>query len=174
NPDDQVEQPGNFQNGAADIDYQAGSAFSWEASEFVAHEKSLVWYGGLIAVAAVFAAGLAWFRQWIAIAMVAAMTLAVISFSRKQPRILQYSIDDRGISINGKLHDYDLFTTYSLQPQVGWREIDFEPSRRFSQRLTVLCEDEAFDQIEAILSEHLPRVDRNPDFIEKLTRYLKF
>ncbi|HEX7259365.1 MAG TPA: hypothetical protein VF272_00340 [Candidatus Saccharimonadia bacterium] len=156
------------------VDPHEVAAFGWEASEFVLHEKPVVWYVGVIAAAAVFCAGLAWFKQWIAIALVAVMTLAVISFSRKEPRVLQYMVDDDGITIDGKLHDYYLFKSYSLHPQVGWREIDFEPAKRFSQRLTVLCEDEAFDHIEAVLSVHLPRVDREPDFIEKLTRYLKF
>jgi hypothetical protein len=102
------------------------------------------------------------------------MTFAIVVYSRKEPRVLPYEVDDQGIHISGKLHDYQLFKSYSLHPQVGWCEIDFEPSKRFAQRLTILCDDESFEQIEAILKQHLPRVDREPDFVEKLTRYVKF
>ncbi len=148
--------------------------FSWEASEFVFHEKPAGWYLALFAAAALLGGGLAWFKQWIAIAMVAVMTLAIITFSRKQPRTLHYQVDEAGITIDGKLHPYELFKSYSLHPQVGWKEIDFEPAKRFSQRLTVLCEEDAFDQIEDVLVQQLPRVDREPDFIEKLSRTIKF
>ncbi len=148
--------------------------FAWEASEYVAHSKSAAWYVGLLVIATILAAGLAWFRQWTGTALVAVMTFAVIVYSRKDPRTLEYAVDEQGIHINDKLHDYRLFKSYSLHPQVGWREIDFEPAKRFSQRLTVLCEEEDFNHIEEVLAQHLPRLDREPDFVEKLTRYVRF
>lgn len=151
-----------------------GHSFSWEASEFVHHEKPALWYVGLWVGAAVLCGVLAFLQQWFGVVVVVMMTLAVIVYSRKEPRTLSYAIDDNGISIDGKLSTYKLFHSYSVHPEVGWHEIDLEPARRFSPRLTLLAEGESFDQIEAILSQHLPRQDRELDPIEKLSRYLKF
>ena len=149
-------------------------SFTWEASEYVFHEKSTVWYLVLWVIAAVLVGGLALLHQWLSIVVVVVTALAVMVYSRKEPRTLTYALDDQGISIDGKLSSYHLFKSYSAHQEVSWREIDLEPARRFAPRLTVLCEAENFDMIEEILDGHLPRVDRDPDWIEQVTRYIKF
>jgi len=149
-------------------------SFSWEASEFVHHDKPAWWNLGLIAGVVVICAVLALLRQWLSVGVVALMALAVNMYARKAPRTLLYALDSHGVSINGKLSPYSHFRSYNIQPQVGWEEIDLEPAGRFSPRLTLLADEDNFDQIEGILANHLPRVDRDPDIIEKISRYLKF
>ena len=149
-------------------------SFTWEASEYVFHEKPAIWYLLLWVATALLAGGLGLLHQWISIVVVVVMAVAVMVYSRKEPRTLTYALDGQGISIDGKLSSYHLFKSYSAHEEVSWREIDLEPARRFAPRLTVLCEVENFDTIEEILTHHLPRVDREPDWIEKLTRYIKF
>jgi hypothetical protein len=149
-------------------------SFTWDASEYVFHEKPLAWYTALWVATALLSGGLGLMHQWLSIVVVVVMALAVMVYSRKEPRTLTYALDGQGISIDGKLSSYHLFKSYSAHEEVSWREIDLEPARRFAPRLTVLCEVENFDTIDEILAQHLPRVDRDPDWIEKLTRYIKF
>jgi hypothetical protein len=149
-------------------------SFTWEASEYVFHEKPFAWYIGLWAVTAVLCGGLGLMRQWLSIVVVVITALAVMVYSRKEPRTLGYALDEHGISIDGKLSPYHLFKSYSVHEEVSWQEIDLEPARRFAPRLTVLCEHDSFDQINEILTQHLPRLDRDPDWVEQLTRYIKF
>ncbi|HUC87369.1 MAG TPA: hypothetical protein VMR75_03575 [Candidatus Saccharimonadales bacterium] len=149
-------------------------SFTWEASEFVHHEKPAIWYIGLWLAVAIICGILGLLRQWVSIAVVIVMALAVLVYSRKEPRTLQYAVDDHGVSINGKLSPYAHFRSFNLQVEVGWQEIDLEPSQRFAPRLTLLADADNIDQIEAILTNHLPKVDRDPDLIERLSRYLKF
>ncbi len=149
-------------------------SFTWEASEYVFHQKPLIWYAGLWAVAAILSGGLGLMHQWLSIVVVVVMALVVMVYSRKEPRTLTYALDGQGISIDGKLSDYHLFKSYSAHQELSWDEIDLEPAQRFAPRLTVLCEVDNFDTIEDILAQHLPRVDREHDWIERLTRYIKF
>ena len=149
-------------------------SFTWQASEYVYHQKPAVWYLALWVLTALLCGGLALMHQWLSIVVVVVMALAVMVYSRKEPRTLNYALDDQGISIEGKVSSYHLFKSYSAHEEVGWREIDLEPARRFAPRLTVLCELENYDAIEDILAQHLPRVDRDPDWIERATRYIKF
>ena len=149
-------------------------SYAWEASEFVHHEKPASWYAGLWLVAAIICAILGLLQQWLSIVVVIVMTFAVIVYSKKEPRTLQYSLDEHGVSINGNNSPYALFKSYSVQPEVGWQEIDLEPARRFAPRLTLISDGDEMQQIEAVLSKHLPRLDRDPDWIERLSRYLKF
>lgn len=149
-------------------------AYAWEASEYVHHDKSASWYVWLWIAVALICAGLGLLQQWLSIAVIVVMAVAIVMYSRKQPRVLKYELDDHGITIDGKLTRYNLYKSYSIQKQIGWQEVDLEPSQRFSPRLTLLGEDETLPHIESILSQHLPRVDREPDFIERASRYLKF
>lgn len=149
-------------------------SFIWDASEYVFHEKPYAWYIALWIATAVLCGGLGLMRQWLSIVVVVVTALAVMVYSRKQPRTLTYALDEQGISIDGKVSSYHLFKSYSVHQEVSWQEIDLEPARRFAPRLTILCEIDHFDNIEAILSQHLPRVDRDHDWIEQLTRYIKF
>jgi hypothetical protein len=149
-------------------------SFTWEASEYVFHDKPFMWYVGLWGLTAILCGGLGLMHQWLSIVVVVVMALVVMVYSRKEPRTLTYALDDLGISIDGKISSYHLFKSYSIHQEVSWQEVDLEPARRFAPRLTVLCEIDNFDMIEDILSQHLPRVDRDPDWIESLTRYIKF
>jgi hypothetical protein len=149
-------------------------SFSWEASEFVHHDKPFWWNLGLVVAALVICAILALLHQWLSVGVVVLMALAVNMYARKAPRTLMYALDSKGVSINGKLSPYSHFRSYNIQPQVGWEEIDLEPAGRFSPRLTLLADEDHFEQIETVLAHHLPRVDRDPDIIEKISRYLKF
>ena len=149
-------------------------SFTWEASEYVEHEKSVGWYLSLWAVAAVISGVLAWQKQWLSIVVIVVMAMSLVVYSRKSPRTLTYALDEKGLSVNGKMMPYAQFKSYSVFQEIAWREINLEPSQRFSPRLTLLCEQEDFDTIEEILAHHLPRVDRDPDPIERLSRYLRF
>jgi hypothetical protein len=149
-------------------------SYSWEASEYVFHQKGAKWYMLLFGVAGALEAVLVILQQWLSVTVVAVMTLAVVVYSRKAPRVLQYHLDEHGITINGKLNPYNDFRSYSVIEDVGWQSIDLEPAKRLVPRLTILAEHDNFEAIESILSAHLPQINRRPDWIERLTRYFKF
>lgn len=149
-------------------------AFQWQASEFVHHHKGAAWYGALAGgvVVLVFVAIL--FKFWLSIGVFIAMGAAIAVYANKAPRILTYEIDAHSLSIDGKDYPYRNFRSFGVISDLEWHTIDLEPTQRFMPRLTVLFSDEDFDAIVNHLSEHLPRTDRSPDLIERITRYLRF
>jgi hypothetical protein len=149
-------------------------SFSWQASEYVFHEKPHTWYLILFGLAIGLGAGLLLLKQWLSVVVVAVMTLAVLVWSKKAPRVLDYHLDDHGIIIQGKSYPYSQFKSFSVQQDVAWRSVDLEPAKRLMPRLTLLCENDDLNIIESILANHLPRHDREPDFIERITRAIKF
>ena len=84
-------------------------SFSWEASEFVHHDKPTIWYGSLILGIIVLCGIFVFLHQWLSIAVVILMALAIYMYSRKVPRTLQYALDEKGVSINGKISPYHNF-----------------------------------------------------------------
>jgi hypothetical protein len=153
---------------------QPGPSYAWQASEYVFHSKSAGWYVILLLITAVLCGVLAFFQQWLSIAVVVVMALAVIIYTRKEPRELNYGIGDGGVEVSGRLMHYGEFRSYSIMEEVSWHSIDLEPAKRFVPRLTLLCENDDIEEIEQILSTHLPREDRQLDWIERATRRLRF
>jgi hypothetical protein len=151
-----------------------GHSFSWQASEFIHHQKSAGWYAtlALIAVALVAAAILT--QQWFSIAVFASMTAAVVVYASKEPRVLSYRIDNTGITIDNKPNPYKNFKSYSVVKDTGWQMIDLDPTQRFMPRVSIIFDNDDLDKITALLDTKLPRIDREPDWIEKLTRSIRF
>lgn len=156
------------------VDPNLPQSYTWDASEYIYHEKPSFYYVGLWVATALIAAVLAFFQQWLSIAVVVVMALAVMVYSRKQPRTLSYQLDSSGVTIHGNTQPYAEFHSYSVMQDTAWYSVDLEPNKRFIPRLTLICENDDIETINQILGQHLPRVDRNPDWIESLTRYLRF
>lgn len=148
--------------------------FQWQASEYVQHHKGVGWYLGLVAIVLILL-GVAFInQQWLGIAVLLVMAIAVVVYANKPPRILTYMLDFKGITIESKFYAYDQFRSFSVLQDSEWHAIDLEPTQRFMPRLTIIFVSEDLDGIVEHLSLHLPRTDRQPDLIERLTRYVRF
>lgn len=147
---------------------------SWQAHEFIHHQKRPLWYLGLFVVVAALSAVGVLTHQWTGLVVLAAMTLAVVVYSNKAPRTLNYSLTESGILIESKYHPYDQFRSFAVFADIAWHSIDLDPVKRFAPRLSILFEDKDLEAIVQALSDELPRVDRRPDLIERVTRFLRF
>ncbi|HSX14969.1 MAG TPA: hypothetical protein VLE72_03655 [Candidatus Saccharimonadales bacterium] len=146
----------------------------WQASEFVHHDKRIGWYLIFFVVVAALVAVAVITHQWLSIGVFGLMAVALLVYTKKQPRVLNYSLGDRGLTIDTKFYDYDSFRTFGVIQDLAWHLIDLEPMRRFMPRLNILFEDDNRDQIIELLEQHLPRQDREPDLVERAARYLHF
>ena len=162
-------------NEIGDLDDQIEeSAFQWQASEYVQHHKGAGWYMALGGVVLVLLAVAVFTQQWLSIAVFLVMAAAVVVYAHKPPRVLLYQLDSKGIIIEGKPYAYSQFRSFGVLPDLSWHTIDLEPTQRFMPRLTIIFDENDFDSIVNHLSLHLPRTDRQPDLVERLTRYLRF
>jgi hypothetical protein len=149
-------------------------AYSWEASEYVHHHKGMGWYLGLLGLLAVLVAAAVLLKLWLTIGAFLVMALAIVVYARRPPRTLLYELSQKGIMIDGKEYPYAEFRSFGVLKDLEWHTIDLEPVRRFNPRMSILFDNDDFDAIVGHLELHLPRTDRNPDVIERLTRTLRF
>jgi hypothetical protein len=148
--------------------------FSWQASEYVQHHKSMAWYVVVVAAVIVLSVGAGLLHFWFSIGVFIAMGAAVIVYASRPPRTLTYDLSGDGLHIDGKLFPFHTFRSFSVLRDVSWHTIDLEPTQRFMPRLSVLFNDNDLESIASHLMAYLPRVDRELDMIERLTRYLRF
>ncbi len=149
-------------------------AFSWQASEYVHHHKGPGWYAALGGIVLVLVAVAFFLHYWLEIGAFLAMGGAIMVYARKPPRTLLYELTPTGITIEGRQFPFTELRSFGVLPDVEWHTIDLEPTKRFNPRMTLLFEDEDFDSIVGHLELHLPRVDRKPDVIEQITRFVRF
>ncbi len=102
------------------------------------------------------------------------MAAAVVVYASKEPRILTYRIDNHGITIEQKRNPFSNFKSFTVLKETGWHMIDLEPTQRFMPRVSIIFDSEDLDNITELLEQKLPRVDRDPDWIERLTRSIRF
>jgi hypothetical protein len=152
-----------------------GSAVSWTASEFIAHEKSANWYI-LLFGSSVIAAGLTWliFKDILAAAVILVAVLMLAAYSKRQPRELEYSLDDSGITIGQKHYPYTLFRSFSIIDDGAFSSIELLPLKRFSPSITVYYDPDNEDAIADALAPHVPFVPRKPDPVDQLIRRIRF
>ncbi|HEY2004302.1 MAG TPA: hypothetical protein VGH44_04280 [Candidatus Saccharimonadia bacterium] len=149
-------------------------AFSWQASEYVHHHKGPEWYAALAGALAILILAAVLLHLWVEIALFTAMGAAVAVYAHKPPRTLTYELTPQGVTIEGKQYPFDDFRSFGVVKDEEWHTIDLEPMKRLAPRLSVLFDPEDFDSVVGHLELHLPRADRDPDPIEKLSRYLRF
>jgi hypothetical protein len=148
---------------------------SWTASEFVAHEKSAGWYGGLI-IAALLLSALVFLitRDAVSVGVVIVAALLLSVYAAHQPRQLEYRIDRRGIAIGSKYRTYDEFKSFSIVPEGAFSSIVFIPLKRFGPALTIYYDPADEEKILAVLANQLPFDQARRDMVDSLMRRIRF
>lgn len=150
------------------------ATFSWEASEYVHHHKSILWYAVVVLVVIGLLGVAVWFKYWLEIGVFLMMGAAVFVYANKPPRTMSYELSSDGIRVDGKLYSYSDIRSFSVMEDEDWHYIDLEPTKRLSLRVVILFDSSNYDEIVGHLERHIPRQDRDLDLIEKITRKARF
>ena len=173
-----VQQPSldNYQpQMAAEQPMAHDDVVTWSASEFIAHQKSFVWYAllGLVAIAV---GALIYILTSDKISTGAVIFVAVVMgiAAARKPRTLPYQLDHAGLSIGVKFYDYGQFRSFAVMDEGAFSSVVFMPLRRFMPIITVYFEPQDQDRIVAILADHLPMEAHQLDTIDQLMRKIRF
>src|SRR6476646_4679228 len=87
----------------------------WQAPEYVQERRSPWWFIGFWAVAVVLMALAAFIiRSWSFAILVPAMAAALMIYSHRPPRMLNYVLSEKGLYINEKLHPISEFRSFGI------------------------------------------------------------
>jgi hypothetical protein len=166
--------PALFEDAVASQGSSDGQSMEWTASEADYNQKGMWWYLVLAAIIVVLVATAVIFKLWLGIGVFVVMGVAIAIFAQRGPHTQSYMLDEQGLTVEGKLYPYDKFKSFGVIADPSWHAIDLESTSRVMPRLNILYNDSDFDAIVDILTAVLPREDRSPDLIERLTRWLRF
>lgn len=176
---DKPQAPNPLDNSQPEVktgaDSPGGSSVTWEASEFIHHEKSMNWYllltGAAILLGAVMYLLL---KDIFSLVVLAIMYAAILVYARREPRTLQYGVGVNGISIGEKHFDYDQFKSFSVIQESGVPSVVLVPTQRFMPPVSIYFAPEDADKIVGELSKFVPNEQRNLNPVDRAMLKLRF
>lgn len=148
---------------------------SWTASEFIAHEKGIMWYLKLMLVAIVVTVIIYLLtRDKISSGVVLLAAIVFGAYGARKPRTLEYRLDVSGLTIADKLYDYGQFRSFWTTKEGAFSSITFMPLKRFMPALTVYYSPQDEQQIMQILERHLPMENRDRDLLDRFLHHIRF
>lgn len=157
----------------ADADYQ--DAISWTASEFIAHQKTGMWYLTL-AGAALALAAITWLltKDIISAVVICVGALFLGVYAARQPRQLPYSLDAYGVSIGNRQLPYEHFRSFALVHEGAMPSIVLLPLKRFAPLITIYFDPADEQRIAEFLSNYLPVEDHRLDPMDRFLSRIRF
>jgi hypothetical protein len=148
---------------------------SWTASEFVAHSKNGSWFA-LLALAALAIAVIVWFitHDKISVGVVIVVAILLGVTAGRKPRVLEYHLDTRGLTVEEKFYPYSDFRSFAVMQEGAFSSIMFVPLKRFALPISIYYDPEDEEAIATVISQHLPIEERQHDTIDKITRGIRF
>lgn len=148
---------------------------SWEASEYIHHSKSPLWFVGFIALMLVLLA-VAYFltHAWTFVILVVVMTVAMGVFATRPPRTLHYALTDTGIQIEKSEYHYNDFRAFGIINDGPLYSVMLIPTKRFMPAVNIYFAEDDGEKIVDILGARLPMEDLHLDVIDRWVRRLRF
>jgi hypothetical protein len=165
---------GNSQDAAPELPH-AGETVSWTASEYVAHHKTLMWFAGLGLAIALLALGVYFLtKETLSTVVIVIIGLSFGVLGARPPQVLQYTLDDQGLHVGGKLYPYNRIRSFSMLQEGAVRSILLMPLQRFMPPLSVYYDQADEERIISVIGSHIPHEEHDNDLVERLMSKIRF
>lgn len=147
----------------------------WSASEYIHGEKNSLWFIVFaIVVISLIAVDLLFLKSYTFSVLVVVMAAAVIIYSRRPPRQIDYTLSgDQGLYIGDRLYHFNEFKAFGLIRDGEHHSIMLIPIKRFDPGVSVYFPEEAGEKIVDILGARLPMESLKLDIIDIIVRKLR-
>ncbi|NTW61737.1 hypothetical protein HGB24_03600 [Candidatus Saccharibacteria bacterium] len=146
----------------------------WSAHEYVVQEKAPLWFILLAIVAlALIALDIIYLKSYTFSALVVVMFIALIVYSRRPPRLIEYTLSGtQGLYIGNQLRHYSEFRAFGLIQEKDKYSIVLIPIKRFSPAVSVYFPSEVGEKLVDIFGARLPMQNLKLDFFDVIIRKL--
>ena len=99
--------------------------------------------------------------------------VALVIYSVRPPRMVHYSLSNKGLSEGSKLYDYENYRAFGVLKEAGKFAIVLTPRKRFSPRVIVYFPEEKGEEIVDAFGGRLPMEEVKKDFLDKIVNFLR-
>lgn len=145
----------------------------WQAPEYLQERRSPWWFIGFWAVAVVLMIVAVFVIRSLSFAvLIPAMAAALMIYSHRPPRMLNYVLSTKGLYINEKLHPLSEFKSFGIMQEEALPSVMLLPVQRFRPGLTVHFPAEAGEAIVDLLGQRMPMQEIKLDAFDRIIQKL--
>lgn len=154
----------------------SGDMITWKAPEFEHVEKSTAWYWGSMAIAIALIAIALWQKNFLFAVFIVIAELAVFMLAGEKPKMWDFSIDERGVTIEKhKTYKYADITMYDIHEfSDEYHELVLKTKSKLHHYIKLFIRVEDEEKIDDLLGKKLQRGEIEVSFIELLERLIGF
>lgn len=146
---------------------------NWQGVEYLQHNKTPLWYVGFVAAVLILMTGAVLVQAWTFVALIPVMAVALMVYSHRPPRQIQYSVSEHGLHINDQLHPLGEFKAFGVMQEHGTNALVLIPVKRFRPNLVVYFPPETGEALVDTLGAFIPMQEVRPDFFDKIIGKLR-
>jgi len=160
---------------AEDEHIDAGDGiFSWEAWEFLPHERSKLWYVVAAIVSVLLIVYAVWTTNYMFAIIILMIGIIFLVGNLRKPKRIHYHVTTLGIVANDKFYAYEEIKDFSLiyaPPYIKWLYVDFH--RAWLPMLTIPLEDADPNEVrDAMLPYAFENIEREEETLTDMVRRL--
>ncbi len=146
---------------------------NWDAKEYIPRDKNAGWYVGLAIVGLALIALGVFLKTITFIVLVVVSVAALIVYSVRPPRVLHYSLSNKGLSEGNTLYKYDDYKSFGVLKEEGNFAIVLTPRKRFALRVMVYFPQDEGEKIVDVFGSKLPMEEVKMDLLDKIVKFLR-
>ena len=146
---------------------------SWEAEEYVSHDKNTGWFVGLIVMGLVLVALSVLLKWWSFTALIVVSVVALMMYAVRPPRKLKYSLTSKGLKEGSRLYKYEDYKSFGVLRDGAHFAIVLTPRKRFLPAVTVYFPENKGEGIVDMFGARLPMEEVRLDFLDKIVRFFR-
>jgi hypothetical protein len=163
------------QSAAPETEQDDQEIIAWEASESIHHEKDMMWFVGIIAAGVLLAVVSIFLIKSITFTvLIVVMVVALIVLARRPPRVLHYELHPEGLVIEDKEYRFQEFKAFGVVREGPFYYAVLIPVKRFAPSIDVYFPEEYGEDIVDVLGAHIAMQTIKPDWLDKVTKQLRF
>jgi hypothetical protein len=146
----------------------------WQATEYIHRDKTPLWFV-LFALVCIALIALAIFViQSITFAvLIPVMAAALLVYSRRPPRVIDYTLSRQGLHVNDHLYPFAEFKSFGVIHGDDEYSVFLVPVKRFKPGVSVYFPEEAGEAIVDMLAARLPMRELHLDVVDQIIRKLR-
>lgn len=146
----------------------------WQAHEYIHHDKTPFWFVVFAILALALTAAAIFIIQSVTFAiLVPVMAAALLVYTHRPPRLLDYTISAKGLYVNDHLYPFSDFKGFGVIHDGEEYSIMLIPVKRFMPGVSVYFPEEAGEAIVDMLGARLPMQELHLDMVDRVIRKLR-
>ena len=148
-------------------------AIKWQAHEHIEQKHNFWWFLGLFLICIGFSVIAILLKWWTFLILIILSTISIFISALRPPRIVNYALDNTGLTENTKLHPYNEYRAFGILQEGAHYSAVLIPKKRFSISTKIYFPETSGEAIVDALGNHLPMEEVKLDILDKLVNFLR-